>query len=285
MKNITASVLKMIADRHHRPCVIARLFFALILIFIFAARLCAQQPFLTDDADTTPAGKFHFEFYNEHDILQRSLYPARRQNTANFKLNYGLTKRLELDFDAPLLQIYNARTSPLGNPFGFGDTNFGVKYNFRSERETSRLPAMTAVFYLEVPTGNTRKQLGSGLADYDLYFVAQKSLTKRTMLRTNAGIVFSGNNSTGLVGVTAVRGRVFTGSSSLTHDFTPKLKLGVELYGALTKKLELGKGQLTTLIGGKYALKNNFSLDFSLLGGRAIGSPRIGAGLGCSVDF
>ncbi len=54
----------------------------------------------------------------------------------------------------------------LGNPMGIGDTQFGVKVRLRNEREGSRLPAISVVFYVEAATGSTRKQIGSGLVDY-----------------------------------------------------------------------------------------------------------------------
>lgn len=263
----------------------------LVSAFIFGALLCAaaslraQVPFYTDDADTTARGKFHLEFFNEHDVLQRELYPARRQNTANFTLNYGLTDQIELDINAPLITIYNARTSPLGKPFGVGDTQFGVKYNFRKERESSRLPAMTAAFYIEAPTGDTRKQIGSGVYDYWLYGVAQKSLSDKTKLRTNAGILFAGNTSTGLVGIRTTRGKVFTGNASLVRDVSDKLKLGIETFGAVTSTFELSKGQLESQFGGNYKLQDNLTLNFGLLAGRFVASPRVGAQIGFSYDF
>lgn len=271
---------------HHRVKLGRRFTFTLFaLLWVLTATAQAQQPFATDDADTTERGKFHFEFFNEHDVLQRSLYPARRQNTTNFKFNYGLTERIELNFDIPLLAIYNSKVSPLGNPKGIGDADFGVKYNFYREREGSRLPAMTVTLYVELPTGSVEKQLGSGLYDYNLYGVVQKTLTKNTKLRANAGVLFAGNNSTGLVGIISSRGKVFTAGTSLIKDFTPKLSLGAEVYGAHTSNVDLGIGQLTFLVGGKYQLRDNFSLDFGLIGGKGAGSPRVGAVVGCSIDF
>lgn len=262
------------------------------LIFAFLAFLLlvsstahAQLPFYTDDADTTDKGKFHFEFFDEHDLLQRALYPAKRQNNANFTLNYGLTKRIELDVNAPLLTIFNAKTSPLGNPMGIGDTQFGVKYRFHDESDASRLPALAVVFYLEAPTGSTAKQLGSGVADYWLYGVAQKSLTRKVKGRLNGGILFAGNTSTGLVGLRTNKGQVFTGNGSLTRDFTSKLRLGAELFGAVTNNLQLSKGQLEGQIGGNYALSKQFSLAFGVLGGHFPASPRAGVLLGFAYDF
>ena len=244
-----------------------------------------QLPFYTDDADTTDKGKFHFEFFDEQDLLQRVLYPAKRQNTANFTLNYGLTKRVELDVNFPILTIYNAKTSPLGNPTGIGDTQFGVKYRFHDERENSKIPALAAVFYIEVPTGNTRLQLGSGVTDYWLYGVAQKSLTRKMTGRLNGGILFAGNTSTGLVGIQTTRGQVFTANGSVTREFTSRLRLGAELFGAVTNNFALSKGQLEAQIGGNYALSKQFSLAFGILGGHFSASPRAGALIGFAYDF
>ncbi len=265
-------------------CVSHAAFVLVVIIFILPETSRAQIPFFTDDADTTGKGKFHFEFFNEQDILQRALYPAKRQNTANFKLNYGLTERIEIDADVPLLTIYNSKIAS-GNATGIGDTELGVKYNFRKERENSRLPAMSAVFYVEAPTGSTAKQLGSGVTDYWLYGVAQKSLTSRTKLRTNAGILFAGNTVTGVIGIRTTKGKVFTGNASLVRHFTPKLKLGAELFGAVTSNFALSKGQLETQVGDSYALRENLAFVFGIVAGRFVASPRVGASLGFAYDF
>ena len=132
---------------------------------------------------------------------------------------------------------------------GIGDTHLGVKVRLRDEREGSRLPAMTVVFYVEVPTGSTKKQTGSGLRDYWLYGVLQKALTRRTTMLLNGGVLFAGNSSTGLIGTRAARGQVFTGNGSLVRHFTPKLKLGVELFGGVTNNFNLTRGQLEAQLG------------------------------------
>ena len=141
---------------------IARLIAVAAILLIVTSPARSQLPFYTDDADTTEKGKFHFEFYNEHDLLQKIAFPGKRQNTAVFTLNYGITKRLEFGINAPLLTIINAKGTPQGNPTGLGDTQFGLKFRVRDESESSKIPALTVVFYVEAPTGNSAKQLGSG---------------------------------------------------------------------------------------------------------------------------
>src|SRR5689334_7391809 len=109
----------------------------LLLAGVCSAKpLLAQLPFYTDDPAVTEPGKLHFEFFNEFDALQSSQHPNLRQNTANFKVNYGLPYRLELDVDAPYLSIFRAAGAQ--NSAGPGDTNLGVKWNFRSVSQASR---------------------------------------------------------------------------------------------------------------------------------------------------
>lgn len=259
------------------------LLFALALVS--SAPVKAQIPFYTDDADTTAKGKFHFEFFNEYDWLQKSARPGKSQNLINFSLAYGLTDRFELDVNAPIIKIVNERSSRLENPMGIGDVQFGVKARLRDERDGSKLPAVSVVFYFEAPTGSAPKQLGSGLADYWLYGVLQKSLTKRVTGRLNGGILFAGNDSTGLVGIRGSRGQVFTANGSLVREFTPKLQLGVELFGGVTNNFNLSRGQLEGQIGGTYAMREDFVVTFGVLAGKFPASPSVGIHLGFTYDF
>jgi hypothetical protein len=265
--------------------IVPQTLFALVLCCCCPLAARAQQPFITDDADVTEKGRLHFEFSNEFDLLHGSAFPALRQNTTSFELAYGLVENLEVSVEAPLIAIFNARDA--GSPrrvFGPGDVNLSVKYNFLKEREGSRRPALTASFSLETPTGNVEKGLGSGVADFTLNGVLQKTLTKRTTGRLNGGVIFSGNTLTGAVGL-RTRGIVYTTGASLVRKFTPRLDLGAEVTGARASNFDLGKGLFQTQIGGNYALRENVTFDFGFIAGRAVASPRFGAQLGLSIDF
>ena len=230
-------------------------------------------------------GIFHFEFFNEFDALQDAQFPNLRQNTVNYKLNYGLSHGLEIDLDSPYLAIFRALGNSPQTSAGIGDTNLGLKWNFRKEADTSSLPAMGASLYIEFPTGDSRQELGSGLIDYWLNLIAQKSFMKNTRLTANAGVVFTGNTSTGVLGIQTNRGRVYTGGLSLLHDFSERLTLGVEFYGGFSRTQELGRSQLQALAGGQCGIRKGLTFNFGLLGGRYIASPRIGAQIGFAVDF
>lgn len=250
--------------------------------FSIAESLVAQLPFYTDDPAVTERGKLHFEFFNEFDALQLQ-YPNIRQNTANYKLNYGLPLNLELDLDAPYLAIYRAVGTP--GSVGLGDTNLGLKWEFHKESPGSRLPALGASLYIEFPTGDSSRQLGSGLTDYWLNLIAQKSLSDKTRVNGNAGYLFAGNTSTGALGIQTARGHVFAGGLSILHDFTAQLTLGVEVYGGYTNNADLGRSQLQAMAGGQYKIRDGMTVDIGVLGGKYIASPRIGVQIGFSVDF
>jgi len=255
----------------------------LLLCSCTPAQVLAQLPFYTDDPAVTNRGTLHFEFFDEFDALQSSQYPNLRQNTANFKLNYGLPRRLEVDVDAPYLSIFRAIAAP--DDAGAGDTNLGLKWNFRGLSQGSRAPALAASLYIEFPTGNERKQLGSGLTDYWLNVIAQVPFSEKTRMTGNLGYLFAGNTSTGVVGIETRRGHVYTGGISLLHDLSSRLTLGGEVYGGIADVSGLGRSQLQGLAGGMYQLKSGLSLTFAVLGGRYEASPRIGGQLGFAVDF
>ena len=260
------------------------------VLFLFASIVfpclttSAQQPFVTDDADVTPKRKFHFEFSNEIDWLNSNAFPSLKQNTADFELDYGLLDGVEIGVEVPFLTISNDRATTPRRPSGIGDTNISLKYNFLTEREGLRRPALAIALNLELPTGDKNRLLGSGLADFYMNGVVQKSVTSKTKIRLNGGILFSGNETTGVIGI-KTRGTVFTGGGSVVRNFGPKLDLGVELVGAMTKSFNLGKSQLQAMVGGNYSLRDNVTFDFGVVAGKYAASPRVGLQLGISIDF
>ena len=256
----------------------------LVALLASAGVAHAQAPFVTDDTAVANYHKFHFEFTNEYDILKDSDYPNLRQNTANFKFSYGIWKNVEIGADNQLLNISTDPNPVYPNAvFGYGDFDFSVKWRICDEK--GRRPSFGASLNIEAPTGDEKKQLGSGVADYYLNFIGQKALPKKNTVRVNGGIYFAGNPATGVVGVRSVKGYVLTGAASIIHDYTEKLSLGVEFAGAGTFNQLLGKGQLQTEIGGMYQLNNKTSIVFGLIAGFYRDSPRFAPVIGVERDF
>src|SRR5215471_9092359 len=127
----------------------------LALLASFVRPLACQLPFYTDDPAVTAQGTWHFEFFNEYDVLQLQ-FPNVRQNTANGKLNYGLPHNLEVDVDFPYLAIIRAVEVPSAT--GGGDTNLGVKWKYHTPPPGSHSPILGVSFYIELPTGDATRQ-------------------------------------------------------------------------------------------------------------------------------
>jgi hypothetical protein len=161
----------------------------------------------------------------------------------------------------------------------------GLKWNFHRESKDSRLPALGVSFYVEFPTGDSGQQLGSGLTDYWLNFMTQKSLSDKTRINGNVGFVFAGNTSTGVLGIQTTRGRVYSAGLSILHDVRAQLTLGGEIYGGISDNRNLGREQLQGMLGGWYSIRKGMTLNFGLIVGKYIGSPRIGGQIGFSMDL
>src|SRR5215471_5937198 len=224
-----------------------RLQLRLFLFFLLASmvpgpRMRAQIPFYTDDTEVTARKILHVEFFNEIDALQSAQFPSLRQNTSNFKINTGLARDLELDFDVPHISIYRANGT-IGSS-GIGDANMGIKWKLHQVLPGSWVPSLATTFYVEFPTGNASHQLGSGLTDYWLNFILQKPFSEKTRVNANLGVLFAGNTSTGDVGIRTTRGQVYTGGLSVLHDFSPTWTLGAEIYGGIADNGQLGRRQL-----------------------------------------
>ena len=245
----------------------------------------AQQPFYTDDADVTPRGKAHVECFNEYDWLQPSQMPHLRQNTFNMKVNYGLGRGLELDLDGPVITIVNDPSVAPQRPVGFGDLDFGIKYNFHQERDGSPAPAFSLVSYIELPTGEVATGLGSGLVDVWVYLVLQKALPRDFVVHLNGGYLFHGNTSTGTIGITTARGHVATFGGSLVRKMNDALALGVDVTAAATRNAALERAQFQMMLGGSYDIVRGFSLDAGVIAGHYTASPRVGLQIGFSWDL
>src|SRR5882672_12160547 len=167
-----------LTERYHQPRLF-KLLPALCLLGLFAATAQAQQPFTTDDADVTPKRKFHLQVGNEYDILQRSAYPALRQNTASLEISYGLVKNVEIGFTVPLLGISSSQIVTPRSALGVGDSTLNVKYNFYKEKKGSRLPSMALSAEIQFPTGDTDR--GPWFGSHRLFH--QWRLAKITELR------------------------------------------------------------------------------------------------------
>jgi hypothetical protein len=157
-------------ERHSNPHKIVYFLALSAAITIAAASTIASAgpPFRTDDPE--PVDYQHWEVY------AFSTATEARPDTAGVlpgvEINYGAAPTLQLHVIAPL--AFDAPHGS-GTRFGYGDTEFGVKYRFIQEDEEGWRPQIGVFPLLEAPTGDASRGLGSGHAHEFLPVWAQKS--------------------------------------------------------------------------------------------------------------
>ena len=65
------------------------------------------------------------------------------------------------------------------------------------------------------------------------------------VLHLNSGYLFTGNTSTGVVGITTARGRVAAMGGSLVKKVSDALTLGVDVTAAATRTADLQRSQMS----------------------------------------
>jgi hypothetical protein len=126
-------------------------------VIAFAFTLCVRAqggpPMITDDTETVPAG--HFEI-NTAFTIERTA-DGRLFGTPLVDFNYGLNSRMQIKVEIPWLVLHQ-NGQPAVN--GLGNTNIGVRWRFRDEKEHHRVAlSIYPAFEFNNPTDSVRKGL------------------------------------------------------------------------------------------------------------------------------
>ena len=142
---------------------------AMALLFVlagFSSIARAGPPFITDDPE--PVEYKHYEFYLASQYTNSD--DGISGTAPHFELNYGVIPNVQLHMIAPCSYI---KSNFELLQYGFGDTEFGIKYRFI--QETAMCPQVGIFPLIEVPTGDTQRGLGNGFAKIFIPLWLQKS--------------------------------------------------------------------------------------------------------------
>jgi len=218
------------------------------ILTFFLYSLCihpgyAGPPFFTDDPQ--PVDFKHWEFYiSSVNILHHDNWSG---TSPHFELNYGLVRDLQVHLLLPVNYNY---TPHQGADFGYGNTEFGVKYCFIHETENS--PQVGIFPILDIPTIKN-SEFSTGKTQIFLPVWAQKSWGKLT---TYGGVGYCINP-----GVT-YRNWIFTGAE-IQYEFSPAFMFGGELYYH-SADTEGSKSITACSIGGSINFSEKFHFIFSV---------------------
>jgi hypothetical protein len=129
----------------------------------------AGPPFVTDDPE--PVDFRHFEI---NSAAQGTLtHGARSGEAPSLDINYGLLP--ETQFHIGLFGPWQTQDGK-ASQFGYGDTEFGLKYRFVAEDEAGWRPQVALYPNIDLPTGDEARGLGAGHTRIFLPLWAQKTI-------------------------------------------------------------------------------------------------------------
>lgn len=214
----------------------------IILYFLCNQTSNAGPPFFTDDPQ--PVDLYHWEFYVSSI---NTLHPDVWSGTApHIEVNYGLITNLQVHLLLPL----NYNYTPHGTAdFGYGNTEFGIKYCFI--HETDNRPQIGIFPILEIPTIKN-PEFSNGKAQVFIPVWAQKSWSKLTTYGGLGYCINPGINN---------KNWIFTGWE-IQVDISPGFMMGGELYYH-TADANDSKSVTAFSIGGSVNFTQKFHLLFS----------------------
>jgi hypothetical protein len=197
----------------------------------------AGPPFLTDDPETVQWR--HFEAYlfgtaNRGPGGSAFAVPA-------FEFNVGAAPNLQLHVVVPASYV-----TP-GRAFGLGDIELGAKYRFVGETDTR--PQIGIFPQIELPSGDSRRDLGHGSLWARLPVWVQKS---RGPWTTYGGVGYEVNRAPGMEDS-------FFAGWLVQRQITKRLILGTEVYHQNAQAVGARHTTFTN-VGGYYTLRGELSL-------------------------
>jgi len=186
--------------------------------FLLSCADYAGPPYLTDDPETVEYQ--HWEFYistiQDHNFNGLTPTSGWSGTLPHSELNYGIISDVQLH-----VQVEEAYNKVPGQPmqYGYGETELGVKYRFI--HETDYFPQVALYPFLELPTGNEMRELGSDKAQVFLPLWFQKNLGKDWQTFGGGGYWFNPGPGN--------RDWWYTGWA-IQRKMTEKLNVGVEVF-------------------------------------------------------
>jgi hypothetical protein len=180
-----------------------------ILLSTVVPDVYAGPPFKTDDPQ--PVDHMHWEFYLAS--MQQFNRTQASASLPHIEVNYGVLPDVQIHLIAPLGYVHASDVTQ----YGYSDTELGVK--FRLVNETEDIPQIGVFPLVELPTGDEKRQLGSGTVQAFFPVWIQKSWGHWTTYGGGGLWYYPG---------TGQKNSIFTGWE-LQYTFSEAVTLGGEL--------------------------------------------------------
>lgn len=213
----------------------------------------ADSPFYTDDPLFSPGWEIKAGLTGEHNA-------GGSQLSEVLDWNYAVVPNVRLN-----LTTYTKHVRPIGgrHEFGYGDTEFKMKWRFLEENPSAARPALGIAPKVYIPTANQNRGLGDGVWRFQLPIQLGKTMG-RWYHFAEAGYQWAFDRTATDV--------VYGGAGTL-YSFTSHFGAGVELY-QFAPTQAYGNWQLLTTLGAVYTFNEHWAIKTSL--SRTLRNPNRG---------
>jgi hypothetical protein len=174
--------------------------FAIIILLLFLSEAVARSQQVSDSGGFTKAiednSYFIEEAYNQEDRVVQHINNARLSLLSSNDFAYSFTQEWPV-FSQKHQFSYTIGFSSLnsGNVFGFNDVMLNYRYQLTGHDAFITLAPRISLI---VPTGNAKKDLGTGVFGYQFNLPASKRVSNSFVFHANAGYTLLPNvESTG----------------------------------------------------------------------------------------
>jgi len=228
-----------------------------------------NRPLNTDDAYTLDEGTITAAI----GVVFTRAANRDKETDFNMDLGYGITSRLEITADIPLV-FSDPRDG--NNEQGIGD--IAIRPEFLLTQDKGYIPATSFAITIKTPSGDKDRSLGTGETDYSLALQFSNGL-EAAQYHFNIGYTFVGEPKG-----EATEDVILY---NLAFDYMPYpgLLLVGELTGNTNSDPNASDTPLEGLVGFIVEISNSLALDFGIGGGFNNASPDLRVTNGLTYQF
>ena len=203
----------------------------------------ADTPFYTDDPEFSPGWEIKAGFTAEHNSGGSELREV-------LDWNYAVEPHVRLNLTTYTKNLWPEGGSP---EFGYGDTEFKVKWRFQDEDKDSGLPALGFAPKVFIPTADENRGLGDGVWRFQLPLQYGQTVGKwYNFAEVGYQWAFAPTASD-----------LIYGGAGTLYSFTDHFALGTELFSTVPTDRSRD-WQLLTTLGAVYTFNEHWALKASL---------------------
>jgi hypothetical protein len=247
----------------------------MLVVIFWSGWAFAAHPLITDDTGTQGKGKFLLEVNSEFNYDKERAEEITTKETGGevaTLLSYGITENIDIVLGLPYQWIKTEEDrETISNVDGISDMSLEAKLRFY-EKDGFSFALKPGITF---PTGNEKKDLGTGKVSYGIFFITTKEM-KPWAFHLNLGYI---RNKNKIDERTDIWHASLASEVEVIKDLKAVANIGIERNPERTSD-----GHPAFILGGLiYSVSENFDIDFGVK--RGLNKPETGYAILVGIAF